>query len=234
MNEEVFQDRDEDIAAYGERLDAELDYVFGRFLFGLSDDPRDITLDTLMLLLLDESGPFARTVQAMPFRSRAEQISRLVKNPPDSFTKGLADAQDNLSRLVMANAASILNDLAAKALTMSASGQTRGFLAAAEDLLASATRGLVDAFQNALFMWERIVLDKIAQAFAEEPKFIYAGPRDRKNREFCREIVGTPPRTRAEVEELNNHPALHYYVPPNVFILCGGHNCRHVWVPVAV
>lgn len=232
--DDVFQDRDEDIAAYGVKLDAGLDYVFGRFLSGLSDDPRDITLDILMLLLLDDSGPYVRLVQAMPFRSRAEQISRLVKSPPDSFTKGLVDAQENLTKLVMANAASVLNDLAAKALTMAASGQTRGFLAAAEDLLSGATRGLVEAFQNALFMWERIVLDKIAETFAEAPKFVYAGPRDRKNREFCREIVGSPPRTRAEVEELNNHPALHYYVPPNVFILCGGHNCRHVWVPVAV
>lgn len=233
MDEEILQGRDETIDRYEVQLGNQLDYVFGNFIFGISDDPRDIALDTLMVLLLDEGGAFNRAVQSMPFRARAEHVAGLVKEAPDSFTKGLGDVQENLVKSAITKVTGVVGNLAAKAQIMAASGRVEGFRATAHEFFASEMRTLVDIFQNTLLMWERLVLDKIAENFKNEPKFLYMGPQDKRNREFCREIVNTPPRTRAEIELLNEHPALHYYVPPNVFVMCGGHNCRHLWVPVA-
>lgn len=81
---------------------------------------------------------------------------------------------------------------------------------------------------DTLGMADRVVLGGLGL-----PYFLYDGPADAKNRPFCADIVRrrtvfTP----RGVQALNNHPDLHKYVPPNVAVLCGGVNCRHLWLPL--
>lgn len=82
---------------------------------------------------------------------------------------------------------------------------------------------------DVLALADRVVLGGLGADY-----FLYDGPADAKNRAFCADIV----RRRSVftfrgIRALNNHPDLHKYVPPNVFVLCGGHNCRHLWLPLA-
>lgn len=232
MSQAVFNERDDLIDAYEQALTKQVDFVFGRFLTGVSDDPRAITFDILLLLLLEHNDTMREIISSIPFRKRAEVISQLVDNPPDKSTRGLEAARGSLVQLVESQIMTIAVELSSKAHEMAAGGKTSGFVDAAAAILDTAVSKVVQDIHNMLLMWDRIVLEKIADTFDTEPKYIYAGPRDEKNRPFCADVVGDPPRTRKEIDELNNHPDLHKYVPPNVFILCGGVNCRHVWLPV--
>lgn len=74
---------------------------------------------------------------------------------------------------------------------------------------------------------DRVVLESMGAEYYQ-----YVGPLDEKNRPFCADVasrnqVFTP----LGIEMLNNHPELHPEVPPNVALVCGGYNCRHVWAP---
>ena len=102
-----------------------------------------------------------------------------------------------------------------------------------EQVLKDAIPGLKTDAETALAVWDRQVQLEIGDA-AGLGLYVYMGPFDRLNRPFCRSVLGANQvYTRDQVEELNNHPDLHDYVPPNVFVLCGGYNCRHMWVPVS-
>jgi hypothetical protein len=93
-----------------------------------------------------------------------------------------------------------------------------------ESLLPKVTQRSVDAQT----MTDRVILEGMGAPF-----YAYVGPVDSKNRPFCaniapRKAVYTP----RGVESLNRHPLLAKYVPPNVAVLCGGYNCRHLWMPM--
>lgn len=73
-------------------------------------------------------------------------------------------------------------------------------------------------------------------ADAEDPGdlLVYMGPADKATRPFCMSVMtANKAYTRAQVETLNNHPALNKEVPPNVRSFCGGHGCRHMWAVVS-
>ncbi len=59
-----------------------------------------------------------------------------------------------------------------------------------------------------------------------EAVFMYAGPADKKTREFCRERVGKV-FTRAEIDAMDNGQI------DNVFLTGGGYNCRHTFMEVS-
>ncbi len=59
-----------------------------------------------------------------------------------------------------------------------------------------------------------------------EAVFLYAGPADKKTREFCRERVGKV-FTRAEIDAMDNGQI------DNVFLTGGGYNCRHTFMEVS-
>jgi hypothetical protein len=99
--------------------------------------------------------------------------------------------------------------------------------AAAREIEAQLPR-LTQRGVDAQTMTDRVILEGMGAPF-----YLYEGPADSKNRKFCADIV----RRRAVftpkgVEALNAHPLLHSYVPPNVAVLCGGYNCRHLWMPM--
>lgn len=227
-----FEPRDNLIDSYLHDLEGQISFVFGQFLAGLSDDPRAAVFDILLLDLLSSVRPLLST---MPWRRRAEVIvDTLPDAVPPGSTTGLEAAQEQLLRSMESYVAGLASALATKAGEMGAAGQSNGFQDAASEILDNKASALRDSISNALLMWERIVLDKVADLMAEQPVWAYAGPLDRKNREFCRAVLlDGRVYTRQEIEQLNGHPLLHSYVPPNVFTYCGGINCRHVWLPVS-
>jgi hypothetical protein len=56
-------------------------------------------------------------------------------------------------------------------------------------------------------------------------KFRYSGPEDLKTRPFCEALlVADKSYTREQIDAMNNDQL------PNVFITCGGYNCRHLFI----
>jgi hypothetical protein len=56
-------------------------------------------------------------------------------------------------------------------------------------------------------------------------RYRYSGPLDSRNRPFCRRLEEADKAySRAEIGEMNNGQIV------NVYLTCGGWNCRHVWI----
>lgn len=221
-------ERDAEIDAYIEAVREDVSLVFGRFLSGISDDPRSITWDILFLALMDAG--FDRVVSVMPWGSRARGVARLAPDVREDSTRGLDSAREELTRTLGDKARTALGEAADTASRMRLEGKTDGFRDAVEGMQTAITTALVDALSNTLLAWERVVLEAVAPPDAV---YQYAGPVDKRNREFCAAIAPMKvARTRAAIEALNAHPLLHWYVPPNVFTYCGGVNCRHIWIPM--
>lgn len=69
-----------------------------------------------------------------------------------------------------------------------------------------------------------------AESIADNPKFEYVGPRDDKNRPFCRFVLSNRRKewTREQIAaELDSHPDAQ--LQPT-FVYGGGYNCRHRWI----
>ena len=73
------------------------------------------------------------------------------------------------------------------------------------------------------------VLNRIAAAFSatgrDHETFLYSGPIDGRLRPFCAERVGRV-FSRKAIDAMDNGQL------PNVYLTCGGHQCRHTWLPV--
>lgn len=229
---EPFDERDKLLDEYQEQLDARLNSAFDRFIARLPDDPRAIALTILFLLLMEE---LESTIQSIPWAQHAQLAATLPpEDAPSGSTRGLDFAQQALVHAIESRVMALTALLASKAAEMAASGKTAGFIEEADKLSGKLVDGTEESISTALLMWERIVLDKIADLMGDDTVFMYAGPLDEKNRPFCRDIVSKPNAySRRAIERLNSHPLLHNYVPPNVFTLCGGRNCRHVWLPIS-
>lgn len=58
-----------------------------------------------------------------------------------------------------------------------------------------------------------------------DQRYRYSGPLDSRNRPFCRQLENADKAySRADIAGMNNG------MLPNVFLSCGGWNCRHVWI----
>lgn len=225
-----FDARDELIDEYRAAAKDDIEFVFGQFLAGVSDDPRAIVFDILLLDMLD-SG-MQNVITSAPFQARSQGVLATVPELPEGRTAGLGQVQESVEQLMRQRVAAVVQLLVTKANEMAAGGLNRGFQDVAGELLSSQAGPLADAFNNALLLWERMVLDRVGDLM-DEVLWVYAGPADEKNRPFCAEVVrDNKAYTRAGVEALNDHPLLDKYVPPNVFALCGGFNCRHVFLPI--
>lgn len=68
------------------------------------------------------------------------------------------------------------------------------------------------------------------EAFSYILKYRYIGPRDRKNRAFCADLISAPMETytRAQIDDMDNGQGL------DCFNNCGGYGCRHWWELVEV
>ena len=227
--EELLNRRDDEIDSYLTSVEEDVRMVFGRLLSGVSDDPRDITWDILFLALMD-SG-LRSVVGRMPWGARARTAAAIAVDVSEDSTRGLDAARELLVGDIESRIRTLVQDrLVSLSTRMRLEGATGGFVAAAAEQVDRLVKDVVDALSNALLAWERTVLERIAP---EDAVYYYAGPVDKRNREFCAAIAPMKvARTRAAIDALNAHPLLHWYVPPNVFTYCGGINCRHLWVPM--
>jgi len=113
--------------------------------------------------------------------------------------------------------------------TMAAGGASRESIKeAVTEAIESGVSQVTTRIAETMTQADRIALESMGASFYE-----YVGPVDEKNRPFCADIVlRKRVYTPQGIERLNQHPLLHSYVPPNVAILCGGINCRHLFLPV--
>ena len=227
-----WEDRDLLIDSWSSGVERDVEFVFGRFLAGLSDDPRQIVFDILLMELLDAG--LSRIIEQVPLRKRAIAITRtLPEDLPAGSTTGLEDASRAVKELMLGDVRDLAQEIVQLSVQMTLFRKD-GFKEAVENLLESRVGTLVEQFGQALLVWDRAVLDRVADLQPEPPVWVYSGPADKKNRPFCRVIVRAPRAyTREAIERLNEHPDLDSYVPPNVFMLCGGFNCRHVFLPIS-
>jgi hypothetical protein len=70
------------------------------------------------------------------------------------------------------------------------------------------------------------VFQKIERGLPEiEQRYRYSGPEDARTRPFCDRLLRADSAySRAQIGEMDNHQL------PNVYLSCGGFNCRHVWI----
>lgn len=100
------------------------------------------------------------------------------------------------------------------------------------DTLTLQITAFIQELDTALSLYDRLFLARVGKEM-KSPLWVYAGPRDNRNRPFCRAVLDERRAyTEAEIDTLNDHPLLHSYVPPNVRTLCGGYGCRHVFAPI--
>lgn len=222
-------ERDAEIDAYLAAVEQDVSLVFGRFLAGISDDPRSITWDILFLALMDAG--LARVVDVLPWGSRARGVARLAPDVREDSTRGLDTIRDELTRNLNEKLRAALGEAADTSSRMRLEGKNSGFHEALSGMESALVGAILDALSNTLLAWERLVLEAVAP---DDAVYQYVGPVDKRNREFCALIAPQRVvRSRAAIEDLNAHPSLHWYVPPNVFTYCGGVNCRHIWVPMS-
>lgn len=219
MNPDDFiSDREAFLDALEPQVRETIELALGRFLTGLSDDPRDAAVDTLAILLLAHMDP---AIRAMPFASRAAEI-RDALDLDVSTALPISSVYEGLRGSTMRLAGDLTTRLSAAA----SDGRTSGARDMARTFLTDILNKLVDTFVQAMLVFERSLL-------GGQDEYQYVGPRDKKNRAFCRSVLDMGRIfTRAEIENLNAHPDLIPSVPPLVFTMCGGPGCRHMWLPV--
>jgi hypothetical protein len=100
-----------------------------------------------------------------------------------------------------------------------------GILADLYDVVDASESQIRTLYDTSVSIFARQVEALQASADPDTP-FVYMGPADKKTRPFCREHVGKV-YTRAEINELDNGQI------DNVFLTCGGFNCRHMLVEVS-
>lgn len=224
-------ERDDQIDAYLNKTERSIRYVFTQALSRISDNPSEVVFDILLIDLLD-SG-MDRIIRELPLRQRALTITRVLpEDAPEGTTRGLEEASQAARNIALAS----IRELAQEIMTLASRMQMfrqDGFKQAVADLLDKRAKSLATDMNQALLLWDRAVLERIGE-LKDDPVWVYDGPADSRNRPFCAVIVRTPRAyTREQVEQLNAHPLLDSYVPPNVFMLCGGYNCRHAFLPVS-
>jgi hypothetical protein len=217
----------EQLDEFSDNLQQDVNYVFLRALSEMPDNPEHVTMDIILLLLLDDGlGP---VIDQLPYRDFAQQASGFIEDPPSKPTRGLDDKLDSVKDAMKGEIQKLAQDLMNKANKMKLTKKA-GFREAAEPILNPET--FAPKIIYYVIVWQRTVLETVSEEMGEV-KWTYDGPQDDKNRPFCADMKqANKAYTRAEIEELNNHPLLATYVPPNVFLECGGYGCRHMFVPV--
>lgn len=103
------------------------------------------------------------------------------------------------------------------------------------DAVEKEIKEFIEALDTAFSIHDRVAIRELGEEGKDrfQDYWIYAGPADKRNRAFCGDIVRrNSVFTSRGIDKLNAHPDLHTYVPPNVSVMCGGHGCRHIWLPI--
>ena len=154
----------------------------------------------------------------------------------EAVTKGNtlpAGAKEELQRIVSGQTAEVADVFGAAADEMrravNAGIASGGSLADLTELVAQrlevATVRAQAAVDAAVMASGRRSLMMAAEATGIDYVYLYVGPTDGKNRDFCSALVGKAV-TKARMARLVNEQGL----PVRDF--CGGYNCRHSWSPI--
>lgn len=177
-----------------------------------------------LTLLTDE-------VDGIVGRRAVEAVEAVVGSPPLSLP---LDVRRELDMIVGGATGDVADTFKTAATSMRAAinaGITTGGSLA--DLVAEVAQALETSFVRATAAVDAAVMGAgrrgvFAAAAASgilDLVYLYVGPRDQKNRPFCRKWVGRcvvdPSTVKAEDGQ-----------PEPVTTFCGGYNCRHSWAPI--
>lgn len=166
--------------------------------------------------------------------SRAvEAVASVLGAPPASLPLDVRQELDQIVNGQIGDVTSVFRAANDEIRQAVARGITTGGSLA--DLVSEVAVQLDTSFKRAQFAVDAAVMAAGRRAVVsvaldaedggERMVFVYVGPRDQKNRPFCRQWVGkaaTDPRT------LDNGQGL------PVEDYCGGYNCRHSWAPTPI
>lgn len=235
---DLYKERDRLYDDMLEALGPAVDEWIQRVVEGAPTDPEDYAdVDTMVLLLM--GAGLAEMVRELPYAQIADvgrRIATATGHPdaPDYDIAAAGQPSGIPSKYIEGRARDIASSLRTRVqesalLTNPTAQEVRGMI---RQVLANAR--IAQHFETALAVWDRSVQVVLGQQ-ARTTLYAYMGPLDRLNRPFCRDIMERREAyTPAQVNDLNNHPLLHSYVPPNVLAMCGGYGCRHIFVPISV
>lgn len=201
-------------------------------------------IDAMFMQAMDEAG-YSRLVEAfvgefphqLPYiHSILEGLSSTMRDPfppvvLSAKERAVLSAQqigtvDQIGSVVRFGAA-----VAKQRVLMSIGGigfeDLATVLQAQGDISIARARTLADTAMN---VWYRTATDQSFGAIQKDLpemtlKYEYAGPDDAKTRPFCDHLMQLGRAyTREQIERMNNDQI------PNVFLTCGGWNCRHSWL----
>jgi hypothetical protein len=207
----------------------------GRLVSTAANLGRAIQLRADLRDAIRESG-FAevaeRAIDAPLDRLAAEVLkhSRIAAKAAD-LTPFNIDALAAFKELRLAELLDIGEDVATELWRLTLDGVTGSrplgvILTDVEDALDAVASEARTVYDTAVSSYSRQVEQLQASGDPDE-LFLYAGPADIKNREFCKDRVGKV-FSRDEIDEMDNGQL------PNVMLTGGGYNCRHAWKRVSI
>ena len=143
------------------------------------------------------------------------ELDRIVKDQNDEVAKAFGEATQEIRRAINAGTT---NGQSLAALT-NAVGERLG--AAVTKAQAAVDAGIMGAGRHAVVS----AAQATAKADGVDLVYRYVGPKDAKNRPFCRPLVGKT-YTEKQIAKMDNGQV------GDVFTFAGGYNCRHSWAPV--
>lgn len=166
-------------------------------------------------------------------RRALEAVEAVVGSPPSGLS---IDVRAELDQILDRQAADVVAvfDRAGKAMReavargVASGGSLADVIAAvadAADLSASQASSAVDSAIMAVGRRAVMVDAAELEAMGIDLVYLYVGPRDQKNRPFCRQWVGKAVTKPAALK--NDHGLA-------VDDYCGGYNCRHSWAPMPI
>ena len=192
------------------------------------------TVGERLFQLMMESGLSTATSDfSAVLEDQGKFLSRILQELHlPNFDEGLSNASINARLAQLSRQVMLWSEYAALAAESTIGSSPQDIVYAVKRQFAKLSPGQYAA--TLLSTHSRTLANAVYQA--EESKhgplnYIYAGPPsgDPVIRPFCKklmsEVEGGQSWTRDEIDEMDNGQI------PNVFISCGGFNCRHQWLP---
>lgn len=165
--------------------------------------------DELMSYHADIADAYGPKVQ---FAGTSIQSIRILK---DAMTREFAGLGEESARIIGKQL-----DL----MVMSGQPVSKATKVIAEQLDGKFARYAKTYAQTSLEIYDRLITADTYPT-EDDTQYMYAGPLDDLCRPFCRERVGKV-FSYSEIQAMDNGQL------PDVFITCGGYNCRHQWLPL--
>tara|TARA_Y100001973_G_C5207560_1_gene342715 strand:- start:3069 stop:3839 length:771 start_codon:yes stop_codon:yes gene_type:complete len=223
-------------------LRRQLEAVRERFIGSIPSNVETLRDADFVFRLLLDSG-YAGIIDGLPYDARLQAVTSIASETGVDLSKVSTAPIDALrtsnQALIAAHSRAAAERIRASLLFASLSptpvpfGEIVSSVRAAFDSAVFSQGQLETQVNTAMAAWDRQLMDEIAEQ-ADVSLWVYMGPSDKLTRPFCRDLLQKGKAyTERGIQELNGHPSLHGYIPPNVKVYCGGYNCRHMFSPVS-